>query len=162
MIVQHNTPAVVRQTMRVEKHFALGSRKAANRAGRAIRDAIREQIPPGGNRAAGNFEGYAATGTLRRNIVATEPQPRPRAGDWTVTVGLRSGTKADVYARIHRDGGTIRAKNAPYLVFKVKGHWVRVKSVRIRKKNYMADGVRNAQKELPALIRGELAREVRR
>jgi hypothetical protein len=148
--------------MAVQKHFALGSRKAANRAGRHIRDKIREQLPPGGGKSAGKFEGYAATGTLRRNIVATEPQARPRAGDWTVTVGLRSGTKADVYARIHRDGGTIKAKNKPYLVFKVKGQWVRVKSVRIRRKNYISDGVEAAQKDLPDLIRGELAREVRK
>lgn len=162
MTVQHNTREAAEQTMRVKKSFALGSRKAANRAGRHIRDSIREQIPPGGGRPAGKFEGYAATGLLRRNVVATEPQARPKAGDWSVTVGVRSGYRTDKYARIHRDGGVIRPKDpGGWLVFKVKGHWVKVKQVRIRRKNYIADGVREAQKLLPSLIRGELVREVR-
>jgi hypothetical protein len=159
--VTHNTPDVIKSTRSVQKRFALGSRKAANRAGREIRDKIRDELPPGGNRPAGNFEGYAAKGRLRRNVVATEPQQRPRAGDWAVTVVVRSDSVTDKYARIHRDGGIIRARNKPYLHFKVKGRWVRVKQVRIRRKNYMADGTRKAMETLPRLIRGEIAREVR-
>lgn len=159
--VTHNTPDVIRSTRAVQKRFTLGGRKATNRAGNEIRDKIREQIPPGKNRPAGNFEGYAATGRLRRNVVATEPQKRPRAGDWTVTVLVRSDSVTDKYARIHRDGGIIRARNAKYLRFKVKGQWVQVKQVRIRRKNYMADGTRRAMQTLPGIIRGELAREVR-
>ena len=30
-----------------------------------------------------------------------------------------------VYQRIHEQGGVIRARNAPFLVFKVNGRWVR-------------------------------------
>ena len=162
MTVQHNTAQVIQQTSRVQKSFALGSRKAASRAGGHIRDAIRDEIPAGGGRPAGNFEGYAATGLLRRNVVATEPQARPRAGDWSVTVLVRSGYASDKYARIHNVGGTIRPKRADgWLTFKVKGHWVRVKQVRIRRKLYMSDGAKKALPTLPDLIRGEIAREVR-
>ena len=42
------------------------------------------------------------------------------------------GTDLD-YARIHDEGGVIRAKNKPYLVFKYKGQWYRKKQVTIRK-----------------------------
>ena len=43
-----------------------------------------------------------------------------------------------VYAAIQEYGGTIKAKNKPYLRFKTKsGNWVRVKSVVIKAKKYM-------------------------
>lgn len=161
MSVTHNTTVCQKRVKQVQKSFATGTRRAANRGGRHIRDSIRAQLPPGRNQPAGKFEGYAASGRLRRNVVATDPKQRQRAGDWITTVVVRSDSVTDKYARIHRDGGTIRAKNKPYLTFKVKGRWVRVKQVRIRRKNYMATGVRAAQRELPSIIRDEIMREVR-
>ncbi len=161
MTVTHNSTASAARTKQVHKNFVSGTRRAANRGGRHIRDNIRGQLPPGGGRSAGNFEGYAATGRLRRNVVATDPKQRGRAGDWITTVLVRADSVTDKYARIHRDGGTIRAKNAPYLTFKVRGRWVRTKQVRIRRKNYMADGVRAAQRDLPSVIKNEILREVR-
>ena len=47
-----------------------------------------------------------------------------------------------VYARIQEEGGTIKAKNKPYLHFKTKsGRWVKVKSVTIKGKKYMEKAI---------------------
>jgi hypothetical protein len=157
--VTHNTPQVTEAYRRLEKKFAFATRKAASRAGRVIRDAIREQIPP--PRGAGNFPGYAATGTLRRAIVDTEPVNRPRASDWQVSVLVNEQSRARVYAHIHNVGGVIRARRAPYLKFKIDGHWVQVKQVRIKRKNYMAQGVKLAQSRMGPAIRDAFIREIR-
>jgi phage gpG-like protein len=42
-----------------------------------------------------------------------------------------------IYAAIHEFGGVITAKRAPYLVFQVAGNWVRTKTVKIKRKEYM-------------------------
>lgn len=44
---------------------------------------------------------------------------------------------SDKRARIHNYGGIIRAKNKPYLVFKINGKWIKVKSVTIKARQYM-------------------------
>ena len=41
------------------------------------------------------------------------------------------------YAKIHEFGGTITAKNSPYLHFQINGNWVRVGSVTITPQPYM-------------------------
>lgn len=53
-------------------------------------------------------------------------------GDKKVIVGTDL-----IYGPIHEFGGTIKAKNKPYLTFKVGGRWVRVKSVKITPKPYL-------------------------
>ena len=159
MSVTHNTPQVIGAYRKLEKKFAFATRKAASRGGRVLRDAIREQIPP--PRGAGNFPGYAATGTLRRAIVDTEPQNRPRANDWQVSVLVNESSPARVYAHIHNVGGVIRAKNAPYLKFKIGNQWIQVKSVRIRRKSYMAQGVKLARERMKPAIRDAFIREIR-
>lgn len=55
-----------------------------------------------------------------------------RIYDFTVIIG-----SALKYARIHNLGGVIRAKTAPYLHFKVDGHWVKVKEVTIPKRRFL-------------------------
>ena len=157
--VTHNTPQVIGAYRKLEKKFAFATRKAASRGGRVLRDAIREQIPP--PRGAGNFPGYAAKGTLRRAIVDTEPQNRPRANDWQVSVVVNESSPARVYAHIHNVGGVIRAKNAPYLKFKIGNQWIQVKSVRIKRKNYMAQGVKLARERMKPAIRDAFIREIR-
>ena len=42
-----------------------------------------------------------------------------------------------IYARIHEFGGVIKAKNAPYLMFKGEDGWVRVKEVTIPARPYL-------------------------
>ena len=159
MSVTHNTPQVTQAYRKLEKKFAFATRKAASRGGRVLRDAIREQIPP--PRGAGSFPGYAAKGTLRRAIVDTEPVNRPRANDWQVSVLVNESSPARVYAHIHNVGGVIRAKNAPYLKFKIGNQWIQVKSVRIRRKNYMAQGVKLARERMKPAIRDAFIREIR-
>ena len=159
MSVTHNTPQVTEAYRRLEKKFAFATRKAASRAGREMRDAIREQIPP--PKGAGKFPGYAATGTLRRAIVDTEPVNRPRANDWQVSVLVNESSPARVYAHIHNVGGVIRAKNAPYLKFKIGNQWIQVKQVRIKRKNYMAQGVKLARERMKPAIRDAFIREIR-
>ena len=157
--VTHNTPQVTQAYRKLEKKFAFATRKAASRGGRVLRDAIREQIPP--PRGAGNFPGYAAKGTLRRAIVDTEPQNRPRANDWQVSVVVNESSPARVYAHIHNVGGVIKAKNAPYLKFKIGNQWIQVKSVRIKRKSYMAQGVKLARERMKPAIRDAFLREIR-
>ena len=159
MSVTHNTPQVIGAYRKLEKKFAFATRKAASRGGRVLRDAIREQIPP--PRGAGNFPGYAATGTLRRAIVDTEPVNRPRANDWQVSVLVNESSPARVYAHIHNVGGVIRARNAPYLKFKIGNQWIQVKQVRIKRKNYMANGVKLARERMKPAIRDAFIREIR-
>ena len=45
------------------------------------------------------------------------------------------------YARIQEFGGTITARNKPYLVFQYKGKWVRKKSVTIKGKHYLENAI---------------------
>lgn len=157
--VTHNTPQVIGAYRKLEKKFAFATRKAASRGGRVLRDSIREFIPP--PRGAGAFPGYAAKGTLRRAVVDTEPVNRPTAKDWQVSVVVNESSPARVYAHIHNSGGVIRARNAPYLKFKIGNQWIQVKQVRIRRKNYMAQGVRLAQTRMGPAIRDAFIREIR-
>jgi CxxC motif-containing protein (DUF1111 family) len=69
------------------------------------------------------------------------------------------------YQRIHELGGVIRAKPdnraGGYLVFKIKGRWVKVRQVRIRRKRYFATGWRNGVRGLPQQMASEFEREIR-
>lgn len=67
-------------------------------------------------------------------------QPYSDIGGRVVTpdrIGVEVGTNL-IYAAIQEFGGTIKAKNKPYLVFRTKdGAWHSVKSVQIPPKAYM-------------------------
>lgn len=177
MSVTHNTPAVMTATDRTKRAFDSGARNACRSAARAVQNHVRAEIPSGRGRSAGLFPGYAASGTLRGSMVADEPRRIP--GAWASQVHQRSGTRADKYARIHHEGGIIRAKAGGWLRFPVppanaprsakiagnrafvKDGFVFAKAVRIRRKQYFVTGVRNAVKVLPQVIRVEIVREVR-
>ena len=47
------------------------------------------------------------------------------------------GTRGIEYAWQREEGGVIRARNKPYLVFQINGRWVKVKSVTQRGSFYM-------------------------
>jgi len=56
--------------------------------------------------------------------------------------GFILGLNSPVYAAIHEYGGTIKAKNADYLVFQTPdGSWHSVKEVTIREKRYARDAM---------------------
>lgn len=69
------------------------------------------------------------TGALR-NSVST--QSRATGSGAEAEIGFRGV----VYARIQEYGGVIRAKNKPYLMFQVGGHFVKVRQVTIKGKHY--------------------------
>lgn len=80
------------------------------------------------------------SGDLRRKWVAQ------MAGPLASVVGTRTP-----YARIHEFGGVIRAKNAPYLVFKLRdGTFRSVKSVTMPARPYVAPAIRNADPRIKA------------
>jgi len=85
------------------------------------------------------------TGNMRASIRAVLVK---RA---TVVVGTHV-----VYAAIHEFGGTIRAKNAPFLVFKMGNQWVRVKSVNIPARPYMRPAFDKNHKKVVDTIGKEL------
>ena len=94
---------------------------------------------------AGTFA-FAISGALARKVVASEPQKVK--GGWVATVRVLSTGKQRLYALIHEVGGTIRAKRAPHLVFRIPGvGWRRVKSVRIRAKGYFRKGIEKTRRE---------------
>lgn len=52
------------------------------------------------------------------------------------------------YARIRSLGGIIEAKNAPYLVFKTGGHWVKTKSVEQKPNPYIMPGIKESTRKI--------------
>jgi len=64
---------------------------------------------------------------------------------------VRIGTNVE-YAAIQEFGGEIRAKNAPYLTFKIDGHWVRVKQVKIGGKFYLKGGMQQTEKVVKQIM----------
>lgn len=89
-------------------------------------------------------------GDLRRSITHVKPFRRGNS-----IVG-QVGTNKE-YARIQEFGGVIRARNHPYLVFKVNGSWVSVKSVRIKPKWYLRDAVRSTTPKIDQKFKKILA-----
>ena len=77
------------------------------------------------------------TGALR-NSASTSA--RLNGSQAEAEIGFR-GLK---YARIQEFGGTITAKNVPYLKFKYKGHWVQKKQVTLKGKHYFEKAIKEA------------------
>ena len=121
------------------------------------------------------------TGTLSRSIHignhtsydpvdVFRPSEGPGYSDIGGTIVVPGGVRVEVgtnlvYAAIQEFGGTIRAKDKPYLVFKTKdGSWHSVKSVQIPPRAYMRgaflekkpDVIQEIDLALDAMIRGAL------
>lgn len=131
-VVTHNANEVLRSSRKLHNDLTAVSMQACKAAAREVQLAIRDNLPQH-HTSAGKFEGYAATGALRRAVSVTAPR-KTREG-WQAEVFMMPD-KTQKYQSIHEYGGVIRARRAPYLVFNVKGRWVRVKQVRIRQKRY--------------------------
>jgi HK97 gp10 family phage protein len=91
------------------------------------------------------------TGNLRSSIRTRLPK------HGVVLVGTHV-----VYAAIHEFGGTITAKNAPWLVFKVGGQWVRTKSVNIRARPYLRPALDKNRPKVHKAIHKSLAHDIAR
>lgn len=80
---------------------------------------------------------------------------RSRKG-WSATLGASA-----VHARIREKGGTIRAKNGPYLVFTGReGHLVAVKQVTQRATPYLAPALRKSRDAIVRELRQGMTRSV--
>lgn len=123
--------------------YLVRTRDLSRKQGRATKKNIKRNIAPRSN--GGVFPGYAMTGALRKTVVASAS--RKAGNGWQVRVRMSLAGKTKAYALIHETGGIIRVKNAPYLVFQVKGQWFKKKSVRIRKKAYFEKGIKKTRAE---------------
>jgi hypothetical protein len=110
-----------------------GALPASERLAAGMPGAIYRSVLQGalalGRKVAANVEAFKETaGTKRLSRSFLVPVPGSE-GDWIL------GADSPVYAAIHEYGGTIRAVNAPYLVFQTPdGEWHSVKEVTIREK----------------------------
>lgn len=132
--------------------------KAVERGGNnglkyAHRYAITKRMTGGGKRAPSHPDKLRKrSGKLARSVRIIKLR---RRASGSFEGGLKAGGPGVPYARIHEKGGVIRARNAPYLVFKTPdGSWHSVKRVRIPPRPYLA----------PALLAStdDISREVRR
>ena len=130
-----NADAVLRSSKATQKQVQAAMLTANAKTAQAGQEFVRRFIPP--QKGNGRFPGYAATGTLRDAVSWRGPTPIP--GGVKSEIYMAQNASA-VYQRIHEQGGVIRARNAPFLVFKVNGRWVRTKQVTIRPKRYWRDG----------------------
>jgi phage gpG-like protein len=99
-----------------------------------------------------------STGNLRRGITVI-----PHKSALEAEVGPQA-----VYGAIHEFGGTIKAKNKPYLCFQVVGaqsvathratqmSWVRVKEVTIPKRPYLKPALDKVEPRIPEIVSAQL------
>lgn len=170
MRATHNADVVIKSGKALHRRFVDGSRKSLNRAGRIMRDAVKDEIPP--PKGSGKFPGYKARGTLKNAPVVKGPTKLSNSpGDWQVEIVMRPNN-SKAYQRIHEVGGIIRARNAKMLVFPKPPDWaprstpipgnkayvfrskrdgklyVAAKMVRIKRKQYFSTGVKNGYRKI--------------
>lgn len=88
------------------------------------------------NAVAGRGVEYAVENAPHKDgnlVAAIEISKRASSGDWSAAYGA-IGIE---YAWQREEGGVIRARNKPYLMFQVNGQWVKVKSVKQKGSHYM-------------------------
>ena len=78
-------------------------------------------------------------------------------GEKNQTVTITAGGPRVPYARIQELGGIIRAKNAPYLVFKIGNRWISKKQVRLPARRYLSKAVAKVLKTQPPRMAEALA-----
>ncbi len=92
------------------------------------------------------------TGTLKRYLHSSKPTRK--SGRWEVQVGTNLR-----YAAIHEYGGIIKAKNKPFLVFKIDGKLIFTKSVQIPARPYLRPAF-DSQKDAAITEVGEALAEL--
>lgn len=188
MTVTHNTAQVLRSSKALHKRFEMATKAASEEAAKHIQKRIQAQIPP--PQGNGKFPGYAATGTLRNDIIIVGPKQnrdfRGRfASGWSTEVKVNPSGRSAKYAHIHEVGGIIRPRSKPFMVFALppnafsyptsvnvnrktyawKGKdgltWIKTTAVVIRRKRYFATGWKDGARTAPAVMSGAVLREVR-
>ncbi len=96
--------------------------------------------------------GYVVKYKLRGQVLHKRTGRLAGSIESDVKAGLNSVTgkvgSRLVYARIHELGGIIRAKSAPYLIFKTASGWVKTKEVKMPKRSYLKSSVREKKREI--------------
>lgn len=170
--VKHNGFQVAASLKKRAAGVQPATREVARFTGRVLRDAIRDQIPPGGSN--NQWDAYAATGRLQSYVVASEPVKTPTG--WRVTVYVpRYNLK---YWKVHEEGAVIHPKGR-FLVFpkppedarftrvpgrktfifedKSTGRWmIATEYVIIRPKHYWRDGVREGKAIVKTVVHPEV------
>lgn len=73
------------------------------------------------------------------------------------------GSKGVVYAAIHEYGGIIRARRAPYLVFRTyDGRWHRVKKVRMPARPYARPALKKEQAKASEFVARAITADYKR
>ena len=114
------------------------ARKGAQDAGFIIEAAAKKN-------ASGRPGPNVLTGALRRSIrssVATEVGPSRYAVEVAPHI---------IYGRIQELGGTITARNSPFLVFQIDGAWKMKRSVTLPARAYLAPAVAESRAPIYAL-----------
>lgn len=127
---------------------AFGAKMASVTLGNELAKAVNASAVRGVGLAAGFAP--VDTGALRGNIRILKSAS---AGGLTAEYGTDL-----VYSFMREYGGTITARNAPYLVFQIGGRWVRVKSVTQTGTRYMG----RSRDALEPLFRQALADALQR
>jgi hypothetical protein len=175
--VTHNTKDVIKSTKKLGNTYNNAAAKACLAASHHIRDAVRKQVPAGGG-SVGLWDGYKATGTLRKYIVSSAVEHGGKT--YKSRVYVRGYERTKFYAEIHNKGGIIRAKQGGWLRFpkppagarrgaRIPGNrafekdgYIFAKAVRIRRKNWARLGVDEGRRTLPERITREFMIIVRR
>ena len=84
------------------------------------------------------------SGSLRDSIKGTSTLRGNR-----VIISLTSDS---IYARIHEEGGIIRARNHKYMTFQVNGRWAKVNKVRIPPRPFLGPALEGANETFPGLM----------
>lgn len=96
------------------------------------------------------------TGAYAASVNATLPVEVE--GAFESRVGARQGVP---YAKIHETGGVIRAKNFPYLKFRIDGHWFSKREVTIPARRPMGQSFDEVRPLIPRIAAEERDRAVR-
>jgi phage gpG-like protein len=86
---------------------------------------------------------HSRSGLLRSSIKLRRFYQLSPGG--TAEAVIAAGNSRVPYARIHEYGGTIRAKNKPYLTFKIGNRWIRKKQVVIPARPYLGPAIEGVQ-----------------
>ena len=78
-------------------------------------------------------------------------------GTSTQQITLTAGGPRVPYARIQEFGGIVRAKRAPYLVFRIGSRWFSKRSVKLPARRYLGRAVDEVQRTAPARMAEALA-----
>lgn len=134
--------------------------------GRGLGSLIDTNLP---KKAAMKFGQRA--GTMMRRVIHGEVMGRSKnptgklANSFRVRASQTGGlvsldTRSSLpYARIQDRGGHIRARRFPFLHFKTSNGWVKVKTVRIPAKRYLAAASRRARPVLSRMLREAIREE---